>query len=64
MGEVAGLSVHADISVQTPDHERLNERCRYVARPPVATEHLSFRLEGRERYALRHRFREEGACGF
>jgi hypothetical protein len=40
----SGVSLHANVAVPTRDRRRLERLCRYVARPPVATERLS-RLE-------------------
>ena len=56
--EVAGVSVHANVSVQARDRERLERLCRYVARPPVATERLSLLPDGRVAYGLRNRWRD------
>jgi hypothetical protein len=53
-----GVSLHANVAVPARDRERLERLCRYVARPPVATERLS-RLEGgRLVYRLKHRWRD------
>ncbi len=56
--EVAGVSVHANVSVPARDRERLERLCRYVARPPVATERVSLLPDGRVAYGLRHRWRD------
>ena len=56
--EVAGLSVHANVAVAARDRARLERLCRYVARPPIATERLSLLPDGRVLYALRHRWRD------
>jgi len=45
-------------SMRRRARERLERLCRYVARPPVATERLSFLPDGRVLYALRHRWRD------
>ena len=53
-----GVSLHANVAVPARDRKRLERLCRYVARPPVATERLS-RLEGgRLLYRLKHRWRD------
>ena len=36
-----GFSLHARVRVESGDRERLEHLCRYVARPPIATERLS-----------------------
>ncbi|MCP3915253.1 MAG: IS91 family transposase, partial [bacterium] len=39
--DVDGFSLHAKVEVGADDRERLERLCRYVARPPLATERLS-----------------------
>jgi len=55
---VAGISVHANVGVPARDRARLERLCRYVARPPVATERLSQLADGRLLYRLKHRWRD------
>ena len=55
---VAGISLHANVCVPARDRSRLERLCRYVARPPVATERLSSLPDGRLLYRLRHRWRD------
>jgi hypothetical protein len=55
---IAGLSLHANVSVPARDRARLERLCRYVARPPVATERLSRLPDGRLVYRLRRRWRD------
>ncbi len=55
---VAGISVHANVGVPARDRARLERLCRYVARPPVATERLSRLADGRLLYRLKHRWRD------
>jgi hypothetical protein len=55
---VQGFSVHADVCVPARDRRRLERLCRYVGRPPVATERLSELPDGRILYRLRHRWRD------
>jgi hypothetical protein len=55
---VAGLSLHAEVAVPARDRRRLERLCRYVARPPVATERLSRLEDGRLLYRLKHRWRD------
>jgi hypothetical protein len=53
-----GFSLHAGVAVPARDRKRLERLCRYVARPPVATERLS-RLAGtRLLYRLKRRWRD------
>ena len=55
---VAGISVHANVGIPARDRARLERLCRYVARPPVATERLSRFADGRLLYRLKHRWRD------
>jgi len=55
---VSGVSLHANVAVPARDRERLERLCRYVARPPVATERLSRLDDGRLLYRLKHRWRD------
>ena len=51
-----GISLHAGVAVPAADRARLERLARYVARPPVSTERLSQRPDGRLLYRLRHRW--------
>jgi hypothetical protein len=55
---VSGVSLHANVAVPARDRQRLERLCRYVARPPVATERLSQLEDGRLLYRLKHRWRD------
>jgi hypothetical protein len=55
---VAGFSVHANVAVPVRDRKRLERLCRYVARPPVATERLSLLPDGRVLYAFKNRWKD------
>jgi len=50
----AGFSLHAGVSVPDNRRGRLEQLCRYIARPPLATERLSVDTQGRILYSLRH----------
>jgi hypothetical protein len=55
---VSGVGLHANVAVPVRDRRRLERLCRYVARPPVATERLSRLVDGRLLYRLKHRWRD------
>ncbi len=55
---LAGISLHANVCVPARDRRRLERSCRYAARPPLSTERLSLREDGRLQYRLRHRWRD------
>jgi len=56
--ERAGFSLHADVCVGAHDRKRLERLCRYIARPPIATERLTACEDGRIAYALRRPWRD------
>lgn len=55
---VGGVSLHANVAVPARDRRRLERLCRYVARPPVATERLSQLADGTLLYRLKHHWRD------
>jgi len=55
---VAGVNLHANVCVPANDRSRLERLCRYVARPPIATERLKQLADGRLLYRLKHRWRD------
>jgi hypothetical protein len=55
---MSGVSLHANVAVPARDRQRLERLCRYVARPPVATERLSRLEDDRLLYRLKHRWRD------
>jgi hypothetical protein len=55
---VGGVSLHANVAVPARDRRRLERLCRYVARPPLATERLSRMNDGRLLYRLKQRWRD------
>jgi hypothetical protein len=54
---VSGFSLHANVCIPAKARHQLENLCRYVARPAVATERLSILPDGRVAYQLRHRWR-------
>jgi hypothetical protein len=53
-----GMSLHADVAVPARDRHRLERLCRYVARPPLATERLEERSDGTLALRLKTRWRD------
>ena len=53
-----GMSLHADVAVPGRDRRRLERLCRYVARPPLASERLEALPDGRLTYRLKSRWRD------
>ena len=56
--DVDGFSLHAKVCVEGDERERLERLCRYVARPPLATDRLSLSPEGKVVWRLRRRWRD------
>ena len=50
---VEGFNLHADVDVDADDRDRLEKLCRYMARPAIARERLSWRSDGRLSYHLK-----------
>jgi hypothetical protein len=54
---VSGFNLHANVCIPAKARRQLENLCRYVGRPAVATERLSELPDGRLLYELRHRWR-------
>ena len=54
----AGFSLHAAVAVPARDRRRLERLCRYVARPPLATERLTRLNDCHLCYRLKRRWRD------
>jgi hypothetical protein len=55
---LSGFSLHANVCIPAKARHQLENLCRYVARPAVATERLSRFPDGRVLYRLRHPWRD------
>jgi hypothetical protein len=53
-----GFSLHAGIDIAPHQRPKLERLCRYVSRPPVATERLGLTSSGHVRYALKTPYRD------
>ena len=53
-----GFSLHAGIDIQPGQRAKLERLCRYVSRPPVATERLTMTSSGQVRYQLKTPYRD------
>ncbi len=56
--ELEGFSLQAGVAFGSGQKPRLERLCRYLTRPPVATERLSLTDDGRVRYAFRRPWRD------
>jgi hypothetical protein len=53
-----GFSLQAAVAFDAGETSRLERLCRYLTRPPLATERLSWNGDGRVRYAFRRAWRD------
>lgn len=56
--DIGGFSLHAGVAVGASDRAGLEKVCRYMGRPPLASERLERPPDGRILYRLRHRWRD------
>jgi ribosomal protein S27E len=56
-----GFSLHAGIAIAPQQRGKLERLCRYVSRPPVASERLALAASGQVRYALKTPYRDVDA---
>ena len=56
--EASGFSLHAGLEIQPGERAKLERLCRYVSRPPVATERLALTPSGQVRYQLKTPYRD------
>ncbi len=55
---LGGFSLHAGVAIGASDRAGLERVCRYMGRPPLASERLERLSDGRILYRLRHRWRD------
>lgn len=53
-----GLNVHAKVRVHGNDRAQKERLCRYLGRPPIAEERLSWTTDGRLRYELKRAWKD------
>jgi hypothetical protein len=61
--EIDGFTLHARTVIAEDDREGLERLSRYIARPPIASERLALREDGRVVYRLRHPWRDGTTAG-
>ncbi len=54
----AGFSLHAGVGIAPNERAKLERLCRYVSRPPVASERLALTASGQVRYTLKTPYRD------
>ena len=55
---LGGFSLHAGVAIGASDRAGLERVCRYMGRPPLASERLERLSDGRIVYRMRHRWRD------
>jgi hypothetical protein len=58
LARIAGFSLHAASVCKAHQRGRLERLCRYITRPPIATQRLSVDDQGRVVYQYKHPFRD------
>ena len=58
MAKEAGFSLHAGVSTEIHQRDRLERLCRYVTRPAVSEKRLAITSNGNVRYQLKTPYRE------
>jgi hypothetical protein len=53
-----GFSLHAGVDIAPTERAKLERLCRYVSRPPVASERLALTASGQVRYTLKTPYRD------
>lgn len=53
-----GFSLHAGVAIAPRQREKLERLCRYVSRPPIASERLALTASGQVRYQLKTPYRD------
>jgi len=53
-----GFSLHAGVDIAPNERKKLERLCRYVSRPPVASERLALTASGQVRYTLKTPYRD------
>jgi len=53
VAEVGGVNVHAKVAIEAADRPRLEQLCRYTARPPLSGERLELHHDGRVRVVFK-----------
>jgi len=52
-GKIGGFSLHAGVTAQAHESQKLERLCRYIARPAISEKRLSLSPQGRVRYQLK-----------
>lgn len=54
----SGFSLHAALDIQPGRRAKLERRCHYVSRPPLAADRLALSASGQVRYQLKNPYRD------
>jgi hypothetical protein len=58
VGQSAGFSLHAGVMAEAHQRQKLERLCRYITRPAVSEQRLSFTSNGKVRYELKTPYRD------
>jgi len=58
VAKAAGFSLHAGVTCEAHERDKLERLCRYITRPAVSTERLSLTPQGNVRYRLKTPYRD------
>ena len=58
MAKEAGLSLHAGVSTEAHQRDKLERLCRYICRPAVSEKRLALTSNGNIRYHLKTPYRD------
>jgi ribosomal protein S27E len=58
VGKVAGFSLHAGVGARADERKKLERLCRYISRPAVSEQRLSFTKNGNVRYQIKTPYRD------
>jgi len=58
LANTSGFSLHAGVSANVDEHEKLERLCRYISRPAISEQRLSITKQGQVRYELKTPYRD------
>ena len=58
LANTSGFSLHAGVSANADEPEKLERLCRYISRPAISEQRLSMTQHGKVRYELKTPYRD------
>ena len=59
LAKAAGFSLHAGVSAEAHEKERVERLCRYIPRPAISEQRLALTFAGKIRYQLKTPYRDD-----